>query len=223
MKKNIFITGTGTDIGKTYVSKYIMQYLKRMGYIVIGLKPVASGGIISESAKILNNDALILQKESSLFLDYDQVNPFCFKDAIAPHIASEFMNSQLSITEISSRIRDIEERVHYDIAIIEGAGGWHVPLNYKELFSDLVVINKWDVILVVGIKLGCINEAILTCRAFIDQKVNCVGWIANCLETSNEVQQKNIDTLKKYIPFKFIKKVNFNASIVNLDMDFLAT
>jgi dethiobiotin synthetase len=219
MKKNIFITGTGTDVGKTYISRHIIKYFKRSGYIVIGLKPVASGGIISESDKLVNDDALILQKESSLLLDYDQVNPFCLKGAIAPHIASEFMDIDLNIKEISRRIKYIEERVNYDIAIIEGAGGWHVPLNYDELFSDLVVVNQWDVILVVGIKLGCINEAILTSRALLAQDVNCIGWIANCLEPSNEVQEKNIETLKSYIPFEFICKVNFNASVVNFEMN----
>ena len=212
MQKKVFITGTGTDVGKTYVSKIIIECLRKHGYKTIGLKPVASGAILN-NGKLVNKDASILRSVSSFEIPYEKTNPYCFREAIAPHIAAKKHGINMNINSISNEIDRIDDYYSYDISIIEGAGGWHVPINDRELLSDLVIKNQWPVILVVGIRLGCINEAILTCRSFRENGINCLGWISNCLGEKSFEQSENIETLKNYIPYPHMGNIPLYGTV----------
>ena len=221
MKRNIFITGTDTEVGKTYVSSLILRFLNNQGLRTIGLKPIAAGAC-EVDGELKNEDAVALQTVASIKLPYDEVNPFCFKEAIAPHLAASHEGRSLSVQEISHQISAVVRQTEYDICLIEGAGGWYVPLNDKELLSDLVIHNNWDVVLVVGIKLGCINHALLSVEALISSGVNCLGWIANCVEPESNVQHENIETLIARMNISFLGKVGFCGQGADLDLSLLS-
>src|SRR5262249_50518062 len=149
----VFITGTDTNVGKTYVSTGLLKAFNQLGYSTLGLKPIASGCDWIDG-KLRNSDALALQQASSLKLDYEQINPFAFEPPIAPHIAGNKLGLRLDVKNLTDALQPTLE-LNADIQIIEGAGGWHVPLNDRESMADLVKHLNLPVILIVGIKLGC--------------------------------------------------------------------
>jgi dethiobiotin synthetase len=199
---NIFITGTDTGVGKTYVSEKLLQQYKNQGLKTIGLKPIASG-CETINGKLYNQDALILQNAATIKLDYDLVNPFAFEPPIAPHIAAGLNNTSLTIENLCKKIKPALD-VPADIRIIEGAGGWLLPLNTQETMADFVIQQNFAVILVVGMRLGCINHALLTARAMQAANVNCIGWIANCMEPNMPYLSENIETLTKCLPMALL-------------------
>ncbi len=205
--KTFFITGTDTDAGKSYISKAILDSAIRSGYSTAVLKPVAAGAIGSDlelervsmrNGELKNDDALLLQQACTLPLSYQEINPFCLKQAIAPHIAAELEGVELSVKELRERCKVIIDK-GADLTLIEGAGGWLVPLNKSEFISDLVIALKIPVVLVVGMRLGCLNHALLTVRALEQDGVEIHGWIANQIDPEMPVYQENIDTLKLHI------------------------
>ncbi|MBA3661147.1 MAG: dethiobiotin synthase [Gammaproteobacteria bacterium] len=177
MAHHFFITGTDTDIGKTYVTVGLLKAFNRAGYKTVGLKPVASGCNLIDAA-LQNQDALSLQENSTVQLPYPLINPFAFEDPIAPHFAAHKAGTELSCHVI---LRQMEQALNYaaDIFCIEGVGGWQVPLNATETMADLVQQAQWPVILVVGIRLGCLSHAILTYESLQMKDIPIAGWIAN--------------------------------------------
>jgi dethiobiotin synthetase len=176
MKQAFFITGTDTDVGKTYVAcKLINEYVAQ-GYKVVGMKPVAAGGDFVDG-KWLNDDVLKLEAASNVKALRNLTNPYSFKEAIAPHIAAEKSGVEIKIEVIQQAFKQLAEMA--DIVIIEGAGGFLVPLNSKESMADLAAALNIPVILVVGMKLGCINHSLLTVEAIQARNLNLHGWIAN--------------------------------------------
>jgi dethiobiotin synthetase len=141
MKRNFFMTGTDTEVGKTYVSALILRSLNDQSLRTVGLKPIAAGACDIDG-ELKNEDAITLQTTASIKLPYYEVNPFCYKEAVAPHIAAGHEGRNLSIKKVSHQISMVVEKTDYDVCLIEGAGGWYVPLNDKEFLSDLVVHNK---------------------------------------------------------------------------------
>ena len=198
--RKIFITGTDTNIGKTYVSVKLLQEFNQLGLKTIGIKPVATGCING-----YNEDALLLQQHSSIKLDYRLINPFAFEPPISPNIAC----TDLTVDKI---LHSLQEALNTkaDIYIIEGVGGWFAPLNIKETMADLVKkIEDIEIILVVGIRLGCLNHALLTYQAIKNANLNIAGWIANIIDPSAQVIDENIDTLKAYITEPCLKVINY--------------
>tara|TARA_R110002124_G_scaffold114162_1_gene268662 strand:+ start:918 stop:1568 length:651 start_codon:yes stop_codon:yes gene_type:complete len=199
-----YITGTDTEVGKTFVTTYLLNKYKKQNKIAIGLKPIASDAKIVNNV-LVNQDALLIKKHSSLNLDYNEINPFVFQEAIAPHIAAKKINQEITLdileNKISKTINKYQNLVDY--ILIEGAGGYLTPINFNHTFHDL--INKLskkftiNIILVVKIKLGCINHALLTSNYIINNKLNYFGWIANDFDNNNEVDIENIETLKGLI------------------------
>lgn len=192
---NIFITGTDTGVGKTYISTRLLNHYNEQGLKTIGLKPVATGCDLL-NGKLYNDDALALQQAASIKLDYDWVNPFAFEPPIAPHIAAMQENKSITIASLSEKLMHALN-TPADIRIIEGAGGWLLPLNERETMADFVAQENFAVILVVGMRLGCLNHALLTAHAIHTAKVNCIGWIANCIDPNMPHLQENIATLKQ--------------------------
>lgn len=196
MTNGLFITGTDTGIGKTWASLGLMAALQRNGKTVVGMKPVASG-CEKTAYGLRNEDALLLQEQASVKLDYELVNPFAFEPAIAPHIAAEQAGKNIDPENIIEGYRELEKQAEW--VVVEGVGGWRVPLGAEITVADLALALKLPVILVVGLRLGCINHALLSAESIQQSGLQLAGWIANCIDPDMEQQEKNIHTLTQHI------------------------
>lgn len=196
-KKRYFITGTDTDSGKTLVTAAILRAANDAGLSCYGLKPVAAGCEVSAEG-LRNSDALILQAHSSVQLSYEQINPVAFEAPIAPHIAAAKQGAQLTVGRLAAYCRGSMMR-SAELVLVEGAGGWRVPLNNREMLSGLAKELNLPVILVVGMKLGCINHALLTAEAIARDGATLAGWVANGVDPNMSEYQANLETLKGMI------------------------
>jgi dethiobiotin synthetase len=192
MEQGYFITGTDTNVGKTWASVALMRYFQDQGKSVIGLKPVASGCFVKDS-KLYNDDALLLQANASIKLDYDLVNPYAFEPPVSPHIAGK--EQPVNFRVVKSIFEQVKEQAQ--VVIMEGAGGWHSPLNDDQDNSDLAKELNLPVIMVVAIKLGCINHAKLTYDAITKSGLSCVGWIAVYIDCSQQCPEMMVESIKE--------------------------
>jgi dethiobiotin synthetase len=158
----LFVAGTDTDVGKTRISVALMQLLAASGMRVAAMKPVASGCELTTQG-LRNDDALQLIEQATVALPYEVVNPYAFEPAIAPHIAAEQVDTQIEMAVIQQQFDAIKQQA--DGIIVEGAGGWLVPIGGGQTLADVAVSLDLPVVLVVGIRLGCINHALLTVEA----------------------------------------------------------
>jgi dethiobiotin synthetase len=180
---SVFVTGTDTEVGKTRISVALIELLQQQGGIVAGMKPIASG--CKQTAQGLrNDDALQLSQQANLDLPYDLINPYAFEPAIAPHIAAQQASIEIDLKKIKENFTQIKHQS--DAVVVEGAGGWLVPLNKTQTMADLAIALDLPVILVVGIRLGCINHALLTVKAIETTGLKLQGWIANHPEPSEQ-------------------------------------
>lgn len=189
-----FITGTDTGCGKTAVTEALLNALKPHGS-VCGYKPIAAG--CEKTAEgWRNEDALILQAASSGSPEYSAVNPYALAPAIAPHIAAQQAGTAISTEKVQQGFAALQAQ--YDFVLTEGAGGWRVPLSVEEnsWMSDLPAQLGTPVILVVGIKLGCINHALLTAESIIASGNRLAGWVANSVTPAMEAETENLKTLQ---------------------------
>ncbi|MDO8271339.1 MAG: dethiobiotin synthase [Gammaproteobacteria bacterium] len=192
--RTVFIAGTDTGVGKTLVSAGILQAANAASLTTIGLKPVAAGCDETEQG-LRNDDALLLQKFSSLALPYEQVNPVALKLAVAPHIAAEQEGRRIDIARVEGMCRGVMMR-RAGLTVIEGAGGWRVPINSRQFLSGLAKVLEIPTILVVGIRLGCINHALLTAQAIHLDGVRLAGWIANVVDPDMAFVDANIEAIE---------------------------
>jgi dethiobiotin synthetase len=200
MKQEVFfVTGTDTDVGKTHVACRLLQAAQQRGLRTLGLKPLAAGAE-NTGGRLHNDDAVLLQQTASVKLPYASINPFCFELAAAPHLAAQQSGVTLTAKTVAHKIRNILDEAAFDYAIIEGAGGWRVPLNDTETLADVVKLLQMPVILVVGMKLGCINHALLTAEAIRADGLELHGWIANDLGEPMPLLAENIATLERLLP-----------------------
>jgi len=190
MQQGYFITGTDTDAGKTWATLALMRYFRNQGKSVVGMKPVASGCVIQDG-QLKNADALLMQQNASVELDYALVNPYAYDLPVSPHIAG--INNPVVLDEVVSRFNQLKELA--DIVLVEGAGGWYAPINDQESIADLAQALTLPVIIVVGIKLGCINHAKLTYQAIQHLGIPCAGWIASCVDVDMLKRDENIETI----------------------------
>jgi dethiobiotin synthetase len=196
--QRFFITGTDTGIGKTYCSRQLLDQNNAQGKTSIALKPLASGCEITPQG-LRNEDALLLQAAASIHLPYAEINPFAFEPPIAPHLAAAFSGQTISAQALADGCHSAFSHPA-DLYLIEGAGGWQVPLNQEETWPDFVKLIQADVILVVGMRLGCINHALLTAESILHSGCHLAGWIANALPPDMPYLQENIAYLKTKIP-----------------------
>lgn len=204
LKGNYFITGTSTGVGKTYVSSLLLKSAQQKGYKTLGLKPIAAGAI-----KGINEDALILMDATNVTCNLKDVNPFCFEAPIAPHIAAKQEKIELNKTLIVDSLKPMLD-LNADLCLIEGAGGWAVPINDNQMWSDVVQLLDVPVILVVGMTLGCLNHALLTEHAIIADRCVIEGWIANAIDPNMECYKENLETLKNKMQSKFLGEISSN-------------
>jgi dethiobiotin synthetase len=199
MAPGLFITGTNTGVGKTAVTAAMLRRLAASNVRTVGLKPIASGSQrAGPDAPLRNPDALELQAAATVALPYDQVNPYCFEPAIAPHIAAAEAGQPVTLEALVRWYRRVTTGA--DLALVEGAGGWRVPLHPEGFLSDLPETLGMGVILVVGTTLGCLNHARLTAEA-IHAGGRCpwVGWIANDVDPAFERRAENLATLERLL------------------------
>ncbi len=196
MKQAYFVTGTDTGVGKTYVAYKLIQQYVAQGYKVVGMKPVAAGCEFVDG-EWMNEDVLKLTQASNVKASRELINPYSFKEPIAPHIAAEKAGVEIEIEVIKQAFEALATMA--DIVIVEGAGGFLVPLNHRQSMADLAVALNIPMILVVGIKLGCINHALLTVEAIKARQLAMHGWVANEVDASMLAISENTASLSQLI------------------------
>jgi dethiobiotin synthetase len=180
---NYFITGTDTGVGKTWATLALMKAMQNRGKFVVGMKPVASG-CKNTSEGLRNDDALqILQQSSSRAgqeLAYEIVNPYAFEQAVAPHIAADIAGEEIGIEKIASAFNSLKKGS--DSVFVEGIGGWCVPLGKDTMLADMVEQLDLQVILVIGLRQGCINHALSTLGAIQGDGAKLSGWVTSQID-----------------------------------------
>lgn len=216
-KKAFFMTGTDTNVGKTLIAAGLLVAAKNKGFTTAALKPVAAG-CEKTDAGLRNDDALLLQSVITQKLYYEQINPIALEAAIAPHIAAQQEKRTLSADRLTGFCRGVIGSAN--VTVVEGAGGWRVPINPRETMADLARNLQLPVIVVVGMRLGCLNHAFLTIEAIVRDGLPVVGWVANCIDAEMPVLQENIESLKMRLPIPCLGIIPF---LVDVSPDTVAT
>ncbi|OBR76085.1 dethiobiotin synthase [Xanthomonas arboricola] len=190
----LYVTGTDTGIGKTMASTALLHALRRQGHTAVGMKPVASGCEHTPQGW-RNEDALALQAASAPQPDYAPLNPYALPAPLAPELAAADVGVTLSLEPIAQAFAQL--RAQAEVVVVEGVGGWAAPLSADLDQADLVRALKLPVVLVVGIRLGCINHARLTAAAIAADGLDCIGWIANEVDPQMERIEENIGMLRQ--------------------------
>ncbi|AZD24923.1 Dethiobiotin synthetase [Pseudomonas chlororaphis subsp. aurantiaca] len=225
MSRAYFVTGTDTDVGKTTVAAGLLHAARLSGLSTAAGKPVASGCELTPKG-LRNADALALLAECSLPLIYDEVNPLAFEPAIAPHLAAREAGVALTVQALLAPMRQVLAK-GADFTLIEGAGGWRVPLADQDNLSDLAMALDLPVILVVGVRLGCINHALLTAEAIAQDGLQLAGWVANIIEPKTSRLEENLATLAERLPAPCLgrvprlKAISAEAVAEHLQLDLL--
>jgi dethiobiotin synthetase len=195
--RSFFVTGTDTGVGKTLVTAALLRRLRESGVAVAGMKPIAAGTVAGPDGPA-NEDALLLQAESSVRHPYAIVNPWLFAPAIAPHIASAEAGQAID----TGRIVAAHARLAADaeVVIAEGAGGFLVPLDGSRSCAELPALLGMEILLVVGLRLGCLNHAFLTAEAIAGRGLALAGWIGNGVAAEFSRREANIETLTAKLP-----------------------
>lgn len=207
MTATVFVTGTDTEVGKTVVATAVIRSARAHGLRVAPFKPVASGAIRVDGM-LRNEDAMKLLAAAGGHFKYDDVNPFCFEPAIAPHIAAQECGTIIDLERLDAAHARLAQRV--DLVVVEGAGGWRVPLTPEATFADWVAAHGWPVVLVVGMRLGCINHAVLSAAAIMT-RARLLGWVANHMPPSMDRAVANEMTLRAMINAPQLGTVPTNA------------
>ena len=219
-EKGVFITGTDTDAGKTVVSAALVRALVNKGLSVAGLKPIASGFELIDGSWC-NEDVEALTQASNVALPAQRVNRYAFKPAIAPHIAAAQEGVSLELDLIKQDLDYAAGKA--DFVLVEGAGGWHVPLSSpgQQPVQDMQSLAKCmnlPVIMVVGMRLGCINHAVLTANAILQSGLPLLGWVANQVDPSFEYLKENISTLDSLLAVPRLFDVPFCSDVNAIDL-----
>ena len=214
-----FITSTDTDVGKTTVSLSLLRHFKSKGKIVACMKPVSAGCKVT-SEGLRNDDAVQLIGESSIALPYELVNPYAFEPPIAPHLAALQTKRSIELQTIRNNFMQLEAMAN--VVIVEGAGGWLVPISKNQTMADVATVLKLPVILVVGMRLGCLNHALLSIRSIVESGLPCTGWVANYIDRGMQKQKENLETLKSMMPAPLIATVAYNENPANRELNFVS-
>lgn len=192
----LFVTGTDTGVGKTVVAAGLLRAAGRAGLRTVALKPVAAGCERSAGG-LVNDDALQLMREAGARLDYADVNPVALEPPIAPHIAAARAGVELRAGALADHCRRVAAREPADWVVVEGAGGFLVPLNDEETLADLCVALDAEVILVVGMRLGCLNHALLSAARVAAAGLRLAGWVACQVEGEMPELEANLESLAR--------------------------
>ncbi len=212
-----FVVGTDTGVGKTYIASALIRHFAAQGTQVVGMKPVASGCELATQGiwqnQLVNEDMAALYSASNVKADLDLINPYRFAPAIAPHIAAEQAGVSINTDVILQRYQTL--RGIAQLVVVEGAGGFFVPLNDTETIADLAVKLNAPMILVVGMRLGCINHALLTVEAMKARGLTLAGWVANRIDADMPVFEENLASLRQRIAAPCLVVVGWQEEVSN--------
>ncbi len=208
--QSYFIVGTDTNVGKTYVASRIITQFVKDGYKTVGMKPIASGCELDAHGELINEDVTALSNASNIKAPLKLINPYRFQPAIAPHIAAQKEGVEINISTILSAYESLKSQA--DIVVVEGAGGFLVPINQTQTLANLAVALKLPIILVVGMRLGCINHTLLTVEAIKSRGLHLAGWVANQIDPDMPVFQENMKSLKARIDAPVLSIYGFSLN-----------
>lgn len=194
--QSYFVTGTDTGVGKTLIASALVYQFAQAGYQSVGMKPIAAGFEVKDG-EYQNEDVIALMAASQLKAPLDLVNPYRFLPPIAPHIAANLVSETIAVDKIRLAYEQLTSLAN--VVIVEGAGGFYVPLNAHQTSADLVQALNIPVILVVGMRLGCLNHALLTQQAILSSGLKLAGWVANVIDPDMPYLNENIQSLKTRI------------------------
>jgi dethiobiotin synthetase len=203
-----FVTGTDTGVGKTLVSAALLHTLARHHPRVVGMKPVAAG-LIEHRGHWVSEDVLALRAASSVAVPTELDNPVALPEPLAPHIAAQRAGRTVGVADLLAAHRELRQRA--GVVVVEGAGGWRVPVNDRESLADLARAIGAPVVLVVGLRLGCLNHALLTAEAIRADGLQLAGWVANAIDPDMACRDDNIDTLRRSLPAPLLATVRHCA------------
>lgn len=195
MKHGYFITGTDTNVGKTWATLALMTYFKQKQQCVLGMKPVASG-CEQQDGQWRNADALAIQQCGAVWVDYEIINPYAYALPISPHLAGK--SHPVDVEVVLGHFNTLQALA--EVVIVEGAGGWYTPLNATQTIANLAQALALPVILVVSVKLGCLNHAQLTFEAIEKATLPCAGWLAVCSDKDFTCLEATIASLTAQLP-----------------------
>jgi len=207
MLRGYFVTGTDTGVGKTLVSRALLHRLRHTSTAVAGFKPVASGCHLTAEG-LRNADALALQQASSVAVPYATVNPYAFAPPVAPHLAAQAAGVTIDCAFIQRSIAAVPA----EQIVVEGVGGWLVPLNEQQTVADLAQLLALPVVLVVGLRLGCINHALLTATAIQARGLEIVGWVANQIDPALSFCEENIAAIDARVDAPLLMRIPWYAT-----------
>ncbi|MEP1554482.1 MAG: dethiobiotin synthase [Paraglaciecola sp.] len=205
-----FITGTDTEVGKTFIGTALLKALAGKQYKTAAYKPIAAGCERTDSG-LRNEDAMALLSNASLALSYDEVNPIALEPPIAPHLAADDAQALISLDRVREGFLHLIAK-QPDVLIVEGAGGWRLPVSSHydgkpRYLSEFVIERNLAVILVVGMRLGCLNHAVLTAESIQQDGLKIVGWVANQIDPNMAMVSENIESLQTLIDAPFLGAV----------------
>ncbi|MBW8329297.1 MAG: dethiobiotin synthase [Thiobacillus sp.] len=192
--KGLFVTGTDTGVGKTRVAVALIHALRARGLRVAAMKPVSAGSVPGE----LNEDVTALLQAANVDSDVSDVNPYAFAEPIAPHIAAQRTGVRIELEVIAAAYSKLAAAA--DVVVVEGAGGWRVPLNERDDMADLAQRLGLPVVLVVGLRLGCLSHALLAAESITKRQLPWAGWVANHVDPTMACQDENIAALRARLP-----------------------
>lgn len=213
MARGYFVTGTDTGVGKTTVAVALIHALRRRGFKVAAMKPVAAGCVWLDG-QLRNDDVVALSAAANVKADPAIINPYAFIPAIAPHIAAAQVDVEIELDKITSAYAALSQVA--DVVVVEGVGGFRVPLSEHLDTADLAQALGLPVMLVVGMRLGCLNHALLTAEAIQNRGLKLAGWIANVLTTDMPALAENLVALQRRLPMAYLGKM-LNSSLTPFD------
>ncbi len=196
MTVGYFVTGTDTEVGKTLISCALLLHLRKTHARVVGMKPVAAGTVTTADGED-NEDAQALRAAGSIRVPRALDNPYCLPLPMSPHLAARATGQRIDIDVLADRYRQLAAQA--DAVVVEGAGGFHVPLNESQTGADLAQALQLPIVLVVGLRLGCLNHALLTQEAILSRGLHIAGWVANRIDPAMQAQEDNIATLREHL------------------------
>jgi dethiobiotin synthetase len=217
--RGFFVTGTDTGVGKTRVACALLRALVRSGVRAVGMKPVAAGAV-HDAEGLLNEDVAALNTASAFVAPRALVNPYCFEPAIAPHIAAARVGVEIELARIAAAFNALT--LQADTVVVEGAGGFCIPLGDALDSAELAARLGLPVILVVGLRLGCLNHALLTAQAVRARGLTLAGWIANRIDPAMEAVDENVSALADRLGAPLLAEwPNAPAGVLALTLEWL--
>jgi dethiobiotin synthetase len=195
--RGVFIAGTDTGVGKTRVTAGLLRALHTVQVLAIGMKPIASGTIAVDGFQI-NQDVATIAEVSAPGVALADINPYCFNWPVSPHIAAERAGIVIDLEHIVHAYDRLAARC--DVVVVEGTGGWLAPIGPGMTMADVARRLQLPVVLVVGLRLGCLNHALLTVRAIESAGASLVGWIGSVIDPAMAALRENLETLDQHLP-----------------------